>query len=78
MAFTTIGVEPASSSDLVLRSLAQKTSVGSQLTGAEVLMGMSAAVLQNGNQYGPGPGDMTPPQQFMPESLKGALASAKI
>lgn len=71
-------VEPASSSEIVLRSLSQKTAVGSTLTGAEVLMGMSAAVLQNGSKFGPSPAEMTVPAAEMPESLKGALASAKI
>lgn len=71
-------VEPASSSDIVLRSLAQKTSAGGKLTNAEVLMGMNAAVIQEGNRFGPGPADMAPPPEYMPESLKGAIASAKI
>lgn len=71
-------INPATSSELVLSSLAQKTSTGSKLTSAEVLLGMVANVVQNGNRYGPGPGNMPMAPQFFPESLKGALASARI
>lgn len=71
-------IVPATSSQLVLSSLAQKTSTGSKLTSAEVLLGMVASVVEKGNQFGPGPANMPPPAQFMPESLKGALASARI
>lgn len=71
-------IQPATSQELVLGSLAQKTSTGGRLTGAEVLMGMSAATSQSGTRFGPGPADMPTPQQFMPESLKGAIASARI
>lgn len=71
-------IVPATSSQLVLSSLAQKVSTGSKLTSAEVLLGMVASVVEKGNSFGPGPGNMPLPAQFMPESLKGALASARV
>lgn len=71
-------IEPATSTELVLSSLARKSGTGAKLTNGEVLLGMSASVIESGNRYGPGPANMPAPVQFMPESLKGALASARV
>lgn len=67
-----------SGAELVLSSLSQKQSTGGELTGAEILMGMTAATNQMSNHFGPSPRDMEAPEAFMPESLKGALASARV
>ena len=64
--------------DLILGSLSQKQSTGSRLTSAEILMGMTSAARKMADSFGPSPSDMRPPEQILPESLKGALASARI
>lgn len=63
--------------DLILRGLNQKLTVGSKLTELEVMMGMTAEATNMARQFGPGPREMEVIEIPLPESLKGAIASAK-
>lgn len=65
------------SSDIILGGLNTKLSVGGSLTQLEILMGMTAEATQTARTYGPGPRDSQPIEMPLPESLKGAIASAK-
>ena len=61
----------------VLSSLNQKVSTGNNLTQSEVLMGMTAAATKTFESFGPSPRDSQPIAIPLPESLKGAIASAR-
>lgn len=61
----------------VLSSLNQKVSTGNSLTQSEVLMGLTAAATKTFESFGPSPRDAKPIEMPLPESLKGAIASAR-
>ena len=61
----------------VLSGLNQKVSTGGKLSQSEVLMGMTAAATKTMESFGPGPRDSKPVEIPLPESLKGAIASAR-
>ena len=64
-------------STAVLTSLSQKVSTGGKLTEAETLMGLSATATKTFEAFGPSPRNAQPIDKPLPESLKGAIASAR-
>ncbi len=69
----------ASGSEFVLDVLSRKFYSGSELTRAEVLMGMTAAADQRSQYFlSADLHELPEPEIHVPESLKGALAVARV
>lgn len=68
-------LEPVSPTETVLRTLGRKIGSGSELSGVERLMAMTATAQVTANNYGPGPADMVVQPPELPETVKGVLAN---
>ncbi len=69
--------EPVSGSALVLSHAKHQLAAGVELKGAERLGAMSAAAVELREKYGPTPKTAEPIDIPLPETIKGAIASAK-
>ena len=67
-----------SGADLILLHVKQKLSAGLSLTSTEKLGAMSATFAELRSRYGPGPADSQPVDIPLPETVKGAIANARI